>query len=82
MQQWFLHDQSSTNNIPREKIYKKVKPVKTETNMSLLKTFTVEAETQLNQHICVSGNCSSLGNWKVSDALVLTNTNLTRVENK
>lgn len=50
--------------------------------MTLLKTFTVEAETIPGQHICISGNCTTLGNWEVNDALVLTNTNLIRTRNK
>lgn len=49
---------------------------------SILKTFTVEAATTAGQYICVSGNCYSLGNWEVNKALVLLNTNLTRVKNK
>lgn len=84
MQQWFLEDQSETNNLPSEKVIdKKVKSLRTqEADMTLLKTFTVEAETRPSQYICVSGNCSSLGNWEVNDSLVLTNTNSMRVENK
>jgi len=82
MQQWFIQDKSKPNNLLSEKIHKKVKSVQQGTNMSLLKTFTVEVETLPNQYICVSGNCLSLGNWEVNDALVLTNTNSTRVENE
>ncbi|VVC36861.1 Hypothetical protein CINCED_3A012450 [Cinara cedri] len=49
--------------------------------MSLLKTFTVEAETRPGQQVCVSGNCPILGNWEINDSFVLTNTNLTLTKN-
>lgn len=75
MQQCFELDQSKTDSLI--KLYKIP-----QNKMSLLKTFTVEAETKIGQHICVSGNCSTLGNWEVNDAFVLTNTNLTHTKNE
>lgn len=50
--------------------------------MPFLKTFNVEAETTAGQHICVSGNCPTLGNWEVNSAFVLTNSNVTHIRNK
>lgn len=81
MQQWFEQDHHTNNPTlkSREKLKKLLKPPKA---MTLLKTFTVEAEAIPGQHICVSGNCLTLGNWEVSDAFVLTNTNLTHTKNK
>lgn len=81
MQQWFEEDQHSNNPILKssEKLKIKLKPPQA---MTLLKTFTVEAKAIPGQHICVSGNCLTLGNWEVSDAFVLTNTNLSHTKNK
>lgn len=76
MQQWFELDQSKTDLLIG-KLHKIPK-----NDMPLLKTFTVEAETKTGQHICVSGNCSTLGNCEVNDALVLTNTNFTYTRNE
>lgn len=76
MQQWFEQEQPSTNNSiipPAEKFHSIPKSTKI-TTMPLLKTFSVEAEALNGQYICVSGNCPTLGNWKVNDAFVLTNT--------
>lgn len=81
MQQWFEQDQHISNPILKsaEKIKNKSNSSKT---MVMLKTFTVEAEAIPGQHICVSGNCPTLGNWEVNDAFVLTDTNLTHIRNK
>lgn len=76
MQQCFELDQSKTDSL-MEKLHKIP-----QNEMSLFKTFTVEADTKIGQHICVSGNCSSLGNWEVNDAFVLTNTNLTHTRDE
>lgn len=82
MQQWFekdKHNITSSIHSPKEIISDKLKLPK---GMIVLKTFTVEAESIPGQYICVSGNCSSLGNWEVNEAFVLTNTNLSHKKNK
>lgn len=84
MQQWFEQKKSYTYNSKVPKVKKQHRTVKLskKNNMVILKTFTVEAETLPGQHICVSGNCSALGNWDVNNPFVLTNTNLTHIKNK
>jgi len=81
MQQWFEQDikqaQSSDtkfHTVPRSS--------KEMDKLLILKTFTVEAETITGQHICVSGNCPTLGNWEVNKAFVLNNTNVIRIRKK
>lgn len=83
MQQWFVQKKSYTYNykIPVIKQHKPLKLLKKK-NMVVLKTFTVEADTLAGQYICVTGNCSTLGNWEVNNAFVLTNTNVTHIKNK
>lgn len=81
MQQWFQQKPHNNNLKAHKKVHKLPKSSK-EKNMVILKTFSVEAETVTGQYICISGNCSTLGNWKINDAFVLTNTNITRVKNK
>ncbi|XP_060846937.1 LOW QUALITY PROTEIN: glycerophosphocholine phosphodiesterase GPCPD1-like [Rhopalosiphum padi] len=80
MQQWFEQDQidakqssdtkSRSDSVPRSS---------KEMEKTILKTFTVEAETITGQYICVSGNCSTLGDWEVNKAFVLNNTNVIRI---
>lgn len=76
MQQWFELNESKTDSLigKLHKIPKNYLP--------LFKTFNVKAETKTGQHICVSGNCSTLGNWEVNDALVLTDTKITYTRNE
>jgi len=83
MQQWFEQDQidakqssdtkSRSDSVPRSS---------KEMEKTILKTFTVEAETITGQYICVSGNCSTLGDWEVNKAFVLNNTNVIRIRKK
>lgn len=82
MQQWFEQEKSDIlNETPVEKLPLH-KPLKKTKMPSIVKTFSVEAETVTGQHIFVSGNCSTLGNWKVNDAFMLTNTNVKCVKDK
>lgn len=87
MQQWFEQDQINTNklhsseHLPDTKSHTLSRSFK---NMDkpILKTFTVEAETITGQYICVSGNCSTLGDWDPNKAFVLNNTNVIRIRKK
>ncbi|XP_025192312.1 glycerophosphocholine phosphodiesterase GPCPD1-like isoform X1 [Melanaphis sacchari] len=78
MQQWFEQDQTSAKNSSDIKFHS-VPKSSNEMEKSILKTFTVEAETITGQYICVSGNCSTLGDWEVNKAFVLSNTNVIRI---
>lgn len=84
MQQWWEQEESNNVNSLSPTVEKKHKISKLlkETKMPVLKTFTVEADTIAGQKMCVSGNCTTLGNWEVKEAFVLTNTNVTCVKNK
>lgn len=83
MQQWFEQELSFDSSLDpiAEKLHM-AHNSKKENEMGLLKIFTVEAETKPGQQVCVSGNCSILGNWEINDAFVLTNTNSTVMKNK
>jgi hypothetical protein len=83
MQQWFEQDQidakqSSDTKSRSDSVSRSSK----EMEKTILKTFTVEAETITGQYICVSGNCSTLGDWEVNKAFVLNNTNVIRIRKK
>jgi len=84
MQQWF--EQDETNSKQEQSLDTNFHAVprssKEMDKLLILKTFTVEAETITGQHICVSGNCSTLGNWEVNKAFVLNNTNVIRIRKK
>lgn len=81
MQQWFVQDTPNANVSRLVSFHDTLKSSKGN-EPPLLKIFNVEAETTHGQHICVSGNCTTLGNWEVSSAFVLTNSNATRVRDK
>lgn len=81
MQQWFEQDQLNAKHSSDTKLHSVPRSSK-EMDKSILKTFTVEAETITGQYICVSGNCSTLGDWEVNKAFVLNNTNVIRIRKK
>ncbi|VVC38349.1 Carbohydrate-binding-like fold,Spaetzle,PLC-like phosphodiesterase, TIM beta/alpha-barrel [Cinara cedri] len=81
MQQWFKHEHLYSDSSIYHTSLERIPFLKTETELTLLKTFTVKAETRPGQKVCVSGNCPILGNWEINDAFVLTNMNLTYTEN-
>lgn len=82
MQQWFEEEHINSDSSLRHPIVEKIPKLKKKTEMMVLKTFIVEAETRPGQQVCVVGNCQSLGNWEINDAFVLTNTNLTITKNE
>lgn len=83
MQQWFEQEKSEIlNDTSVENFHKIRKPYKKPEMSLIVKMFTVEVETVTGQYVCVSGNCSTLGNWNVNGAFVLTNTNVKRVKDK
>ncbi|XP_015371225.1 PREDICTED: glycerophosphocholine phosphodiesterase GPCPD1-like [Diuraphis noxia] len=81
MQQWFEQDQTNIKQVQSSdtKFHSVSRSPKEMDKLLILKTFTVEAETITGQHICVSGNCPTLGNWEVNKAFVLNNTNVIRI---
>ncbi|XP_050426352.1 glycerophosphocholine phosphodiesterase GPCPD1 [Adelges cooleyi] len=83
MQQWWDNDGSSDEDLERLKSKDTRESDNSANKIGSLKenTFTVEAETTVGQQICVSGNCDALGNWSVNEAVVLTNTQMTRERN-
>lgn len=84
MQQWFEQKESysTTSTTPPADKFQSVPNILSENKMPLLKTFIVEAETLKGQYICVSGNCPTLGNWKVNEAFVLSKTNESSIKHK
>jgi len=84
MQQWFEQEQTNAKEVHSSdtKSHAVPKSSKEMDKLLILKTFTVEAETITGQYICVSGNCSVLGNWEANKAFVLNNTNVIRIRKK
>lgn len=81
MQMWFEQDNLRIDNSKQVKHFHK--KLKSKGNrMSFLKTFNVEAETTDGQCICVTGNCTTLGNWEVNSAVILSNSHVTCIKNK